>query len=78
MKEFKVIGKITEIEAIAKGKGIRNYARLNKLYGHARWIKYKGHAMIELKNGIIRKAELHWYQAHGIGKREIKRKRYLD
>lgn len=78
MKEFKIIGEITEIEPIAKGRGIRDRARLNRVYGRGRWKKFKGQAMIQLQNGRIRNAELHWYEAHGIGKRELKRKRYLD
>jgi len=78
MDEFSVIGEITAIEPIARGLGIRDRARLNRLYGRARWRKLKGCALIRLRNGRIRRAELHWYEAHGMGRREIKRKRYLD
>jgi hypothetical protein len=51
---------------------------LRKQYGRGRWRKLKGIALIRLANGRLRRAELHWYEAHGIGKREIKRKRYMD
>ena len=77
MEEFEVIGEITAIVLIARGIGIRDRARLNRFYGRGRWRKLKGQAMIRLRDGRMRKAELHWYEAHGIGKREIKRKRYL-
>ena len=75
---FQIISEITAIEPIAAGPSIRDHARLRKQYGPGRWRKLKGVAMIRLRNGRIRKAELHWYEAHGIGKKEIKRKRYLD
>lgn len=78
MEEFTVIGKITEIEPIARGVGVRDRARLNRLYGRARWRKLRGQAMIRLRTGRLRRAEVHWYEAHGIGRREMKRKRYLD
>ena len=76
--EFEFVSEITEIGAIARGKGVRDRARLNRIYGRGRWRKLKGQAMIRLRNGRVRKAELHWYEAHGIGRRELKRKRYLD
>jgi hypothetical protein len=75
---FEVIGAITEIEAIAVGKSIRDLRRLQKQYGKGRWRKLKGVAQVRLRSGRIRLAELHWYEAHGIGKKELKRKRYLD
>ena len=78
MVEFTVISEVTEIEPIARGMGVRDRARLNRLYGRARWRKVKGQALIRLRNGRVQRAELHWYEAHGIGKREMKRKRYLD
>jgi len=78
MDEFSVIGEITEIEPIARGLGVRDRARLNRLYDRARWRKLKGQALIRLRTGRVRRAELHWYEAHGVGRREIKRKRYLD
>lgn len=75
---FEIIGEIADIEAIAVGSGIRDLPRLRKMYGKGRWRKLKGNARIKLKNGRIRLAELHWYEAHGIGRKEFKRKRYLD
>lgn len=75
---FEIIGDITEIETIAASSGIHDIARLRRMYGKGRWRKLKGTATIRLRNGRIRLAELHWYEAHGIGKREMKRKRYLD
>ena len=75
---FEVVGDITDIEPIAVGSAIREVARLRKQYGRGRWRKLKGIALIRLANGRIHRAELHWYEAHGIGKREIKRKRYMD
>ena len=76
--DFEIVGEITVIETIAAGKGIRDLRRLRRSYGKGRWRKMKGIARIRLMTGRIRLAELHWYEAHGIGKKEIKRKRYLD
>ena len=63
---------------IARGHGIRELPRLNRTYGDARWRKLKGEATIRLRNGLLRRAELHWYEGHGVGRCELKRKRYLD
>ena len=76
--DFELVGDLADVEAIATGKGIRELPRLRRLYGKGRWRKMKGSARIRLKDGRIRLAELHWYEAHGIGKKEFKRKRYLD
>ena len=78
MKSFELLGEITQIETIAIGRSIRDLARLRKQYGKGRWRKLKGIATIRLSSGRVRRAELHWYEAHGIGRKEIKRKRYLD
>jgi hypothetical protein len=75
---FEIIGEIEKVEIIAVGKSIRDIARLRKQYGPGRWRKLKGIATVRLIDGRIKKAELHWYEAHGIGKRKIKVKRYLD
>ena len=75
---FEIISEISQVEIIAVGSSIRDLPRLNKTYGSGRWRKLKGVATIRLTNGSIRLAELHWYEAHGIGKLEIKRKCYLD
>lgn len=74
---FEVIGEITGIETIAQGRGIRERARLVKLYGRGRWRKRKGIADIRLSTGTLSQAELHWYEASGIGKFEFKIKRLL-
>ena len=76
--EFEIIGEITVLETIAAGSGIRDIRRLRKNYGKGRWRKMKGMARVRLATGRIRLAELHWYEAHGIGKKEIKRKSYMD
>ena len=76
--DFEIIGDITIIEIIAAGAGIRDLRRLRRVYGKGRWRKVKGMAPIRLSMGRVRLAELHWYEAHGIGRKEIKRKRYLD
>ena len=75
---FEIIGEITQIQTIAVGSSIRGLQRLRRLYGRGRWRKLKGVALVRLRSGTIRKAELHWYEAHGIGRKEIKRKRYVD
>ncbi|MDB6014149.1 MAG: hypothetical protein JWL65_6399 [Gammaproteobacteria bacterium] len=75
--DFKVLGDIAEIETIATGSGIRELARLRKRYGRGRWRKRKGYAELRLSDGTIIRAELHWYEATGIGKREFKIKRFL-
>lgn len=75
---FEIISEITDIEAIAIDSKIRDVARLRRMYGKGRWRKLKGVATVRLRSGRIRLAELHWYEAHGLGKREMKRKRYLD
>jgi hypothetical protein len=78
MASFEIISDIIEVEVIAIGKSIRDLSRLRKLYGDGRWRKMKGVVFIKLRNGRIHKAELHWYEAYGIGRKEYKRKRYLE
>jgi hypothetical protein len=75
---FDIISNIEDIEQIAAGGKIRDIMRLRKQYGDGRWRKLKGTAMVRLRGGNIRKAELHWYEAHGIGRKKIKIKRFLD
>jgi len=75
---FEIVGEITQIETIAAGRRIRDLSRLRRLYGRGRWRKLRGVALVRLRSGTLRRAELHWYEAHGIGKKEIKRKRYVD
>jgi hypothetical protein len=75
---FEIISEITDIELIAAGGRIRDLARLSEVHGEGRWRKLKGRALVQLPSGRVRRAELHWYEAHGIGKRDFKVKRYLD
>ncbi|MDY7048004.1 MAG: hypothetical protein RPG89_05125 [Microcystis panniformis WG22] len=72
--DFEIISDITNIEIIATGTGIRNRERLQKQYSKGKWRKLKGIAQVQLPNGIVRLAEVHWYEAHGIGKKEFKLK----
>ena len=74
---FQVVGTIKQIQVIATGLGVRERRRLWKAYGQGRWRKLKGMARVKLANGELMSAELHWYEAHGIGKREFKIKRLL-
>lgn len=77
---FDIVGDILRVETFTQGSGIRELPRLRKRYGRGRgrWRKRKGIATIRLADGSICKAELHWYEASGIGRREFKIKRYLD
>jgi hypothetical protein len=75
---FEIVGPISNVRTIAVGRKILQLARLKKLYGPGRWRKMKGEASIRLRSGELRRAELHWYEAHGVGKRNMKFKRYLD
>lgn len=75
--KLEIVGEIEDIEVIAHGKGIRNLSHLVKTHGVGRWRKLKGTARVRLPNGSVRWVELHWYEAHGIGRRDIKIKRYL-
>jgi hypothetical protein len=72
--DFELIGEITQVETIASGSGVRDRARLRRYYGLGRWLKRKGIARVRLVDGTIRLAEIHWYEAHGIGKKELKLK----
>jgi hypothetical protein len=74
MMEFEIVSEISDVETIAVGAGVRDRARLRKQYGRGRWRKLKGVAKVRVKSGRIRLAEIHWYEAHGIGKREFKLK----
>ena len=75
---FKIKGAIRGIETIATGHGIKNLKRLNKIYGEANWRKLNGICRVELEDGAVLEAEVHWYESHGIGRRKLKIKRYLD
>lgn len=75
---FEIIGEIENIETIAVGGKIRDIMRLRKQYGDGRWRKLKGIAKVRLESGKICKSELHWYEAHGIGRKKMKIKRLLE
>jgi hypothetical protein len=75
---FEIVGRITEIETIAVGPGVKILSVLRKRYGRGRWRKLKGTATVRLADGTICLAEVHWFEAHGIGKRKMRIKRYLD
>ncbi len=77
-EDFEIIGQITETETIAIGSSIRELPELRARFGRGRWRKLKGVADVRLSDGTIRFAEIHWYEAHGIGKVRMKIKRYLD
>jgi len=74
---FQILGEIFEIETFATGSGIREIARLRRVYGRARWRKRKGMARVRLADGSLHLAEIHWYEAAGIGRKEFKIKRLL-
>ncbi|MBK6638842.1 MAG: hypothetical protein IPG34_15015 [Rhodocyclaceae bacterium] len=75
---FHVLGEITHVETFATGSGIREVARLRKLYGKGHWRKRKGIARVRLDDGSVYLAEVHWYEASGIGKFEMKIKRLIE
>jgi hypothetical protein len=77
-EDFEIIGRIEQIEIIAIGTSIREIRRLRKVFGRGRWRKLKGKATIKLEDGTIHFVELHWYEAHGIGRKKLKIKSYLD
>ena len=75
---FEVIGEIEAVETVATGASVKVRSVLRKVYGQGRWRKRKGIGTVRLSNGNIRRVELHWYEAHGIGRRDLKIKNYLD
>ena len=75
---FEIIGEIANVQVIARGRGIRRLKGLRTRHGGNRWRKLKGDATVRLANGSIRRAEIHWYEAHGVGRRGLKIKRFLD
>ena len=77
-EDFEIIGKIEGIKTIAVGTHIREIKRLRKAFGRGRWRKLKGFATVRLEDGTIHRVELHWYEAHGIGRKKLKIKDYLD
>jgi hypothetical protein len=76
--EDDIVGEITQITTIAKGGGVHIRKYLNRRYGHGRWRKLKGIAFVRDDFDQVRLAEIHWYEAHGIGRRDFKRKHWLE
>jgi len=76
--KFEVVGAVEQVETIAAGPSLKVRSFLRKTYGPGRWRKMKGVATVRLSNGQLRMAELHWYEAHGVGRRDLKIKRYVD
>lgn len=74
---MKIVGEILNAETIAEGHGIHERKQLRQLYGYGNWRKMKGIAIVELPDGYTGKAEVHWYEAHGIGKVKMKVKRWI-
>jgi hypothetical protein len=75
--DFKLLSRLSSVETIASGRGIRELKRLRRIYGSAKWRKRKGIARVQLPDGAVALAELHWYEATGVGRKEYKIKRYL-
>ena len=75
---FEIIREIEGVETIAVGRSIHDIARLRRRYGPGRWRKLKGTATVRLVSGAVHRAEMHWYEAHGIGRVKLKMKRVLD
>jgi len=76
--DFELIGELSDVETIAVNLAIRENADLKARYGGRRWRKLKGVGTVRLSNGNVRRAEIHWYEAHGVGRRKMKIKRLLD
>ena len=76
--DFEIVSRVSDVETIATGRGIREVRRLIRAYGNGRWRKRKGVAVVRLADGALRTAELHWYEATGIGRKEFKIKRFCD
>ena len=74
---FEILGEISQVETFAAGSGIREIARLRRVYGRGRWRKRKGIARVRLADGSSHLAEVHWYEAAGIGRKEFKIKHLL-
>ncbi len=75
---FEIVGEIGDVELIAKGPSVRERARLKAQFGAGRWRKLKGTATVRLRDGTVCRAEVHWYEAHGVGRKKLKIKRFLE
>ena len=77
MMEFEILGEIRDIETIATGRGVYIRRYLDRTYGKGRWRKRKGKATVRLADGTVEEAEIHWFEAHGVGRKDFKIKRIL-
>ena len=77
MMEFKILGEIRDLETMATGRGVHIRRYLDRTYGKGRWRKRKGKAIVQLVDGTVCEAEIHWFEAHGIGRKDFKIKRVL-
>jgi hypothetical protein len=75
---FEIVGEISGVATIASGRAIRDLACLRRQHGVGRWRKLKGVALVRLSSGRLRRAEVHWHEAHGVGRVKMKIKRFLD
>jgi hypothetical protein len=75
---FEIVGEITDIETISVGSGICILPLLRRQYGAGHWRKLKGSAKVRLEDGTVRSAEVHWFEAHGIGRKKMRIKSFLD
>lgn len=75
---FEIVGSISDVQTIAVGGSIRQLSHLRRRYGHGRWRKLKGIATVRLADGGPRRAEIHWYETHGVGRVRYKIKRFVD
>ena len=76
--QFEIVGSIADVQTIAVGGHIHDIMRLRRQFGEGRWRKLKGIARVRIAGGETREAEVHWYEAHGIGRRKMKIKRFLE
>jgi uncharacterized protein with ACT and thioredoxin-like domain len=77
MAEFELLGEIRHIETIATGRGVYIRRFLERTYGKGRWRKLKGEATVQFADGTVSEAEIHWFEAHGVGRKDFKIKRVL-
>lgn len=75
---FELVGEIRQIETIASGNDIRELARLIKWHGEGHWRKLKGIVQVRLSDGSLQVVEVHWYEAHGVGRKEFKIKAFVE
>ena len=77
MATFEILSEIRDIETIAAGWSVYIRRYLERTYGKGHWRKMKGLATVQLADGNIREAEVHWFEAHGIGRKDFKIKRVI-